>query len=131
MNDILSLLHHGKEAYNSENDEEIGLLYPVLVVSLECVFTKPAKNFWSKVADETGAVLHIIVAEDDEQTAQKYNISGYPCLVCSPKNKFYGMHFSHAEGKAILAGGKKQSKSAWQYEGFLRYYLISSLSTYA
>lgn len=106
INDILSLLHGGKEAYNFGNDEETGVLYPVLIVSMDCAFSKSAKNFWSKVADETGTVLHIIVAEDDEQTAQQYNISGYPCLVYSPDKKFYGIHFSHADGKAILAGGK-------------------------
>lgn len=103
-------MKHGEELHYAGDEEEVEEQCPVLVVSMECVFTKPAKNFWSKVADETGTELHIIIAEDDELTAQKYNISGFPCLVCGPDKKYYGIHFSHAEGKAILTGDKQLEK---------------------
>lgn len=96
------MLNHGKESKADGDKVKPGLEYPVLITSMGCVFTKPAKNFWSKVADETGTELHVLIAEDEECQAEKYNISGYPCLVSGPGKKYYGIHFSHAEGKRIL-----------------------------
>jgi glutaredoxin len=77
--------------------------YPVLIISLDCAFCPPAKNLWSKIADELGIDLQVIIIERDKEAAKKYCISGVPCLVYGPDKKAYGLHYSHKDAKEILA----------------------------
>ncbi len=84
------------------------LHYPVLIISLDCAFCPPAKNLWSRIADEMGADLQVIVIEHDKEAQKRYGVSGVPCLVCGPDHKAYGLHYSHEEAKEILSGAFKQ-----------------------
>lgn len=77
--------------------------YPVLIISLDCAFCPPAKNLWSKIADELGVDLHVIIIERDKEEAKKYGFSGVPCLVYGPDKKAYGLHYSHQDAKEILS----------------------------
>lgn len=78
------------------------LQFPVLLVSQDCVFTKPAKNFWSKVADEAGVELHVVIIEKNQTAVEEYSASGLPCLAVKKGENYYGFHFSHQEGRNIL-----------------------------
>lgn len=104
MPDIEDLLSENerKDASDASKDILQGLRYPVLLISSDCVFSRPAKNFWSKVADELGIELQVIIAEKQYELACRYDPSGYPCLICKPGARFYGFHYSHEEGKKIL-----------------------------
>lgn len=101
IEDILTRLNSGEETACNVKGGEV-LAYPVLLVSEECVFTRPAKNFWSKVADELGVDLSVVMVEKERELAAKYNAFGYPCLICGPEIRYYGFHFSHEQGKKIL-----------------------------
>jgi glutaredoxin len=87
------------------SDESTAALhYPVLIISLECAFCPPAKNLWSRIADELGIDLQVIIVEKERGVQKRYGISGVPCLVCGPDKKAYGLHYSHEEAKDILSG---------------------------
>lgn len=101
MGEILALLKGEKISCAGKVEEEI-LRYPVLIISDECVFSKSAKNLWSKVADEAGIDLHVVLFEEEHQGIQGYSISGIPCLAAGPGENYYGLHYSHSEAKSIL-----------------------------
>jgi glutaredoxin len=84
------------------------LHYPVLIISLDCAFCPPAKNLWSRIADELGVDLQVIIIERDKEVLKKYGISGVPCLVCGPGKKAYGLHYSHEEAKEVLSSALEQ-----------------------
>jgi len=88
-------------------ESALNLEYPVLLIDTECVFSRPAKNFWSRIADEAGVDLQVIIAEKERDLASKYSAAGYPCLALSRERKYYGFHFSNQEGKKILTGKVK------------------------
>jgi hypothetical protein len=94
----------GGEILERTKENLEGVSYPVLLISLDCPFCPTAKNFWSRLADENGIDLPVKIAEKEEKLAEKYGVAGYPCLVCGPDQKYYGIHFSHKEAKAILTG---------------------------
>ena len=95
---VLKDQEHTELPKNHKSD----LRYPVLIISLKCGFCPPAKNFWSKIADEAGVDLHVLIVEKEKGIDQLYGVGGFPCLVCGPEEKYYGMHFSHSEAKSII-----------------------------
>lgn len=49
-----------------------------------------------------GVYLPVMIVEKEEGVEQRYDISGVPCLVCGPSEKYYGIDFSIPEAKEIL-----------------------------
>lgn len=70
---------------------------------MDCAFCPPAKNLWSRIADELEVDLQVIIIEQDGEALKRYGISGVPCLVCGPDKKAYGLHYTHAEAKKVLS----------------------------
>lgn len=101
VEEIVAALHGDIVAEPTKQIEQEGN-YPALVISLNCAFCPPAKNFWSRVADGVGVDLPVMIVEKEEGVEQKYDISGVPCLVCGPSEKYYGIDFSVQEAKEIL-----------------------------
>lgn len=85
------------------NDSIDKLHYPVLIISLDCAFCPPAKNLWSRMADELGVDLRVLTIEKDNEVQKRYGISGVPCLVYGPEKRAYGLHYTHEEAKEVLS----------------------------
>ncbi|MEE4243597.1 MAG: hypothetical protein V2I36_19205 [Desulfopila sp.] len=103
VEDILIVLRGG-EGFKRKKEDQQRLLYPVLLLSLECPFSPAAKNFWSRIADENNIELPVKIAEKEENLTERYGVTGYPCLVRAPGLHYYGVHFTHEEAKAIVSG---------------------------
>lgn len=102
VEDIIACCENSSRKNVAEKGREEKILYPLLMISRSCAFTKAAKNLWSMLGDEVGGNVHTVDIEENNEVAQRLDIGGVPCLVTGPGKHYYGIHFTHSEAKTIL-----------------------------